>query len=69
MVASDYVPIFFKNRLHLAGPPQMSTGPNEPPGFCNKRSFLRTQPASGSHIRVANNKMENTPKSHQVKSY
>ena len=24
MAASDYVPIFFKNRLHLAGP-QMST--------------------------------------------
>ena len=23
MAASDYVPIFFKNRLHLAGPPQM----------------------------------------------
>lgn len=25
MAASDYVPIFFKNRLHLAGRPQMST--------------------------------------------
>ncbi len=24
MAASDYVPIFFKNRLHLAGRPQMS---------------------------------------------
>jgi hypothetical protein len=23
MAASDYVPIFFKNRLHLAGRPQM----------------------------------------------
>lgn len=29
MAASDYVPIFFKNRLHLAGRPQMSTR------FCN----------------------------------
>jgi hypothetical protein len=29
MAASDYVPIFFKNRLHLAGRPQMSTHPNE----------------------------------------
>jgi hypothetical protein len=25
MTASDHVPIFFKNRLHLAGRPQMST--------------------------------------------
>ena len=25
MAASDYAPIFFKNRLHLAGRPQMST--------------------------------------------
>ena len=25
MAASDYVPTFFKNRLHLAGRPQMST--------------------------------------------
>jgi hypothetical protein len=24
MAASDYVPIFFKNRLHLAGRPQMA---------------------------------------------
>jgi hypothetical protein len=28
MAASDYVPIFFKNRLHLAGRPQMSTRPS-----------------------------------------
>ena len=27
MAASDYVPIFFKNRLHLEGRPQMSTRP------------------------------------------
>ena len=27
MAASDYVPIFFKNRLHLAGRPQMSSRP------------------------------------------
>jgi hypothetical protein len=28
MAASDYVPIFFKNRLHLVGRPQMSTRPS-----------------------------------------
>jgi hypothetical protein len=28
MAASDYVPISFKNRLHLAGRPQMSTRPS-----------------------------------------
>jgi len=28
MAASDYAPIFFKNRLHLAGRPQMSTQPS-----------------------------------------
>jgi hypothetical protein len=28
MAASDYVPIFFKNRLHLEGRPQMSTRPS-----------------------------------------
>ena len=27
MAASDYVPTFLKNRLHLAGRPQMSTRP------------------------------------------
>jgi hypothetical protein len=30
MAASDYVPIFFKNRLHLAGRPQMITQLNSP---------------------------------------
>src|SRR6187455_245581 len=29
MAASDYVPISFKNRLHLAGRPQMSTRPRD----------------------------------------
>ena len=28
MAASDYVPISFKNRLHLVGRPQMSTRPS-----------------------------------------
>jgi hypothetical protein len=28
MAASDYVSIYFKNRLHLAGRPQMSTRPS-----------------------------------------
>jgi hypothetical protein len=30
MAASDYVPIFFKNRLHLAGRPQMGSRPSPP---------------------------------------
>ena len=30
MAASDYVPTFFKNRLHLVGRPQMSTRPTSP---------------------------------------
>jgi hypothetical protein len=43
MAASDYVPIFFKNRLHLAGRPQMSTRPNHADcrrnsQFCAKKS-------------------------------
>ena len=29
MAASDYVPIFFKNRLHLVGRPQMRSRPSE----------------------------------------
>jgi hypothetical protein len=29
MAASDYVPNFLKNRLHLAGRPQMSTHPKK----------------------------------------
>jgi len=29
MAASDYVPIFFKNRLHLVGRPQMGSRPNK----------------------------------------
>ena len=29
MAASDYVPIFFRNRLHLVGRPQMSTRPSD----------------------------------------
>src|SRR5215216_7101642 len=28
MAASDYAPVFFKNRLHLVGRPQMSTRPS-----------------------------------------
>lgn len=42
MAASDYVPIFFKNRLHLEGRPQMSTRPSvmgpvrsSPPSYCH----------------------------------
>ena len=44
MAASDYVPNFFKNRLHLAGRPQMSAHPKAPllpPRVSNP--FLRTR--------------------------
>ncbi|MGY4598091.1 hypothetical protein ACVWXL_005837 [Bradyrhizobium sp. GM22.5] len=36
MAASDYVPIFFKNRLHLADGPMMSSLPVNvaPPSSC-----------------------------------
>ena len=46
MAASDYVPIFFKNRLHLAGRPQMSTRPicdRETLGRGYARGFLLTR--------------------------
>jgi hypothetical protein len=33
MAASDYVPNFLKNRLHLAGRPQMSTHPSSMPRY------------------------------------
>ena len=33
MAASDYVPISFKNRLHLAGRPQMGSRPSLRPIF------------------------------------
>jgi len=29
MAASDFAPMLFKNRLHLAGRPQMSTRPKQ----------------------------------------
>jgi len=41
MAASDYVPIFFKNRLHLEGRPQMST-----------RHSLRTESGKGAEPRA-----------------
>jgi hypothetical protein len=41
MAASDYVPIFFKNRLHLAGRPQMSTRPSSKAGWEDIRSLAR----------------------------
>jgi hypothetical protein len=40
MAASDYVPISFKNRLHLAGRPQMSSRPSRPSGS-RHRAMLR----------------------------
>jgi hypothetical protein len=49
MAASDYVPIFFKNRLHLAGRPQMSTRLFETGGLSGRavRASLRGR---GAHI-------------------
>jgi hypothetical protein len=32
IVPRDYAPIFFKNRLHLSGRPQMSTHPSQKSG-------------------------------------
>jgi hypothetical protein len=40
MAASDYVPIFFKYRLHLAGRPQMSTRPRRYSVFFEVRTDL-----------------------------
>ena len=37
MAASDYVPIFFKNRLHLAGRPQMSSRPRQTMHYAPER--------------------------------
>jgi hypothetical protein len=45
MAASDYVPIFFKNRLHLAGRPQMSTRPNR---THHKTGFMNTRPSAAA---------------------
>ena len=40
MAASDYMPIFFKNRLHLAGRPQMSTHPSSVFGTRTTRHYM-----------------------------
>jgi hypothetical protein len=45
MAASDHVPVFFKNRLHLAGRPQMSTRPRQ------AASFLRTVDNPGTYAQ------------------
>jgi hypothetical protein len=46
MAASDYAPIFFKNRLHLAGRPQMSTRPKFGLAWFGRRcpGLVRTHP-------------------------
>ncbi|MGY4498001.1 hypothetical protein ACVWYH_001932 [Bradyrhizobium sp. GM24.11] len=49
MAASDYVPIFFKNRLHLAGRPQMST-PRSGALECGRSKWLVLRKVS-SHRR------------------
>jgi hypothetical protein len=41
MAASDYVPIFFKNRLHLAGRPQMGSRQVLPCNALNQNVFGR----------------------------
>jgi len=51
MAASDYVPISFKNRLHLAGRPQMAASDYVPISFKNRlhlagRPQMSTRPSS-----------------------
>ena len=43
MAASDYVLIFFRNRLHLVGRPQMSTRPSV-------MGRMRSSPLSDRHV-------------------
>jgi hypothetical protein len=46
MAASDYVPIFFKYRLHLARRPQMSTRPSlDSRSATHRRGAIRWQVA------------------------
>jgi hypothetical protein len=49
MAASDYVPMLVKNRLHLAGRPQMGSHPN-PRGYNTPHG---EQPRSGVSKDVA----------------
>jgi len=48
MAASDYVSIFFKNRLHLEGRPQMSTRPNEYKAYSLVDDIIDVQVPSGA---------------------
>jgi len=50
MAASDYVPIFFKNRLHLAGRPQMAASDYVPIFFKN-RLHLAGRPQMSTRLR------------------
>ena len=51
MAASDYVPIFFKNRLHLAGRPQMSSRPKSGPcGYSVSWSTRSPTIAAAAHL-------------------
>ena len=51
MAASDNVPILLKNRLHLAGRPQMSTRPNY-------RDILGREDCLGTAIRMSSEELE-----------
>ena len=50
MAASDYVPIFFKNRLHLTGGPQMSTRAS---GLWTSGAYLQHENSQLSPIPLA----------------
>jgi hypothetical protein len=54
MAASDYVPIFLKNRLHLAGRPQMSSRPStvRPRRLVAHAHDLRVTPTAPEHQRM-----------------
>jgi hypothetical protein len=61
MAASDYVPIFFKNRLRLEGRPQMSTRPI----VIAAASLLRA--ARGDFLRAVAGKLPAQPTDAQVR--
>jgi hypothetical protein len=62
MAAPDYAPMLFKNRLHLAGRPQMSTRPKTRPA-------PRQHPNEGTLGRISFDSSDpHRPRAHTVPS-